>query len=185
MRKPRTKESPCSISSSRCSVTCLRCSGGKRRDSCTYICCFFWFTWMHAIYYCNGRFHDLGTLSFFLMRINVGLAEDAGRRIRGGKFFICVGVGGAGGVSPSASRAPASSGLHTRSHVVGGRVLTLMLLVANLANTKWCKNSEKWRKPWQMGTHLKVLGESFPMNTNMTGFRWFSIFFTSSWFGRK
>ena len=23
-----------------------------------------------------------------------------------------------------------------------------------------------------MGTHLKVLSESFPMNTNMTGFRW-------------
>ena len=25
-----------------------------------------------------------------------------------------------------------------------------------------------------MGTNLGVLGESFPMNTNMTGFRWFS-----------
>ena len=25
-----------------------------------------------------------------------------------------------------------------------------------------------------MGTHLRVLSESFPMNTNMTGFRWFS-----------
>ena len=25
-----------------------------------------------------------------------------------------------------------------------------------------------------MGTHVKVLKESFPMNTNMTGFRWFS-----------
>ena len=25
-----------------------------------------------------------------------------------------------------------------------------------------------------MGTHLKVLGESNPMNTNMTGFSWFS-----------
>ena len=24
------------------------------------------------------------------------------------------------------------------------------------------------------GTHLKVLDESYPMNTNMTGFRWFS-----------
>ena len=48
-----------------------------------------------------------------------------------------------------------------------------MLLVANLANTKWCKKPEKWPKPWQMGTHMKVLGESFPMNTNMTGFRWF------------
>ena len=25
-----------------------------------------------------------------------------------------------------------------------------------------------------MGTHMKVLGESFPMNTNMAGLRWFS-----------
>ena len=25
-----------------------------------------------------------------------------------------------------------------------------------------------------MGTYLRVLNESFPMNTNMTGFRWFS-----------
>ena len=25
-----------------------------------------------------------------------------------------------------------------------------------------------------MGTHMRVLSESFPMNTNMTGFRWFS-----------
>ena len=24
------------------------------------------------------------------------------------------------------------------------------------------------------GTHLRVLSESFPMNINMTGFRWFS-----------
>ena len=28
-----------------------------------------------------------------------------------------------------------------------------------------------------MGTHLRVLSESFPMNTNMTGFRCFSHFF--------
>ena len=25
-----------------------------------------------------------------------------------------------------------------------------------------------------MGTHLRQLSESYPMNTNMTGFRWFS-----------
>ena len=30
-----------------------------------------------------------------------------------------------------------------------------------------------------MGTHLRVLIESFPMNTNMTGLRWFSITFVS------
>ena len=28
-----------------------------------------------------------------------------------------------------------------------------------------------------MGTQLRILSESFPMNSNMTGFRWFSIFF--------
>ena len=47
--------------------------------------------------------------------------------------------------------------------------LTLMLLVVNLADTKWCKKPGKWLKPWQMGTHLRVLSESFPMSTNMTG----------------
>ena len=30
-----------------------------------------------------------------------------------------------------------------------------------------------------MGTHLRVLGESYQMNTNMTGFRWFSKIFAS------
>ena len=43
-----------------------------------------------------------------------------------------------------------------------------MLLVANLANTKKCKNPEKSPKPWQMATHLRVLNESYPMSTNMT-----------------
>ena len=27
---------------------------------------------------------------------------------------------------------------------------------------------------WHMGTHRRVLSESYPMNTNMTGFRWVS-----------
>ena len=52
--------------------------------------------------------------------------------------------------------------------------LILMLLVANLANTKWCEKYEKWPKPWHMGTHLRVLDESFSMNINMTGIQWFS-----------
>ena len=43
--------------------------------------------------------------------------------------------------------------------------LTLMLLVANLANTKWCKTREIWLKPWHMGIHMRVLSESYPMNT--------------------
>ena len=49
-----------------------------------------------------------------------------------------------------------------------------MLPVANLANTKLCKKPAKLLKPWHTGTHLRVLSESYPMNTNMTGFRWFS-----------
>ena len=49
-----------------------------------------------------------------------------------------------------------------------------MLLVANLVNTKWCKKPGKRLTPWHMGTHLRVLSESYPTNTNMTGFRWFS-----------
>ena len=64
-------------------------------------------------------------------------------------------------------------------------LLTLMLLVANLANTKWCKKPEKWPKPWQMGTHLRVLSESFQMNTNLTGFRWFSKIFAFLYLGWK
>ena len=35
-----------------------------------------------------------------------------------------------------------------------------------------------------MGTHLKVLRKSYPMNTNMTGFRRFSIIFASLCFRR-
>ena len=66
-----------------------------------------------------------------------------------------------------------------------GSIITLKLLVANLANTNWCKNPEKWLKPWQMGTHLRVLRESFLMSTNMTGFGWFSKTFASVCFGRK
>ena len=39
------------------------------------------------------------------------------------------------------------------------------------------KKDEKWLKPWHMGTHLRALSESYPMNTNMTGFSWFSKIF--------
>ena len=49
-----------------------------------------------------------------------------------------------------------------------------MLLVANLANTELSKNLKKLLKPWHMGTYLRVLSESYPMNTNMTEFRRFS-----------
>ena len=60
-----------------------------------------------------------------------------------------------------------------RGNILCSRVLlALMLLVANLANTKRCKKPEKLLKPWQMGTHLRV-GESFQMNTKTTGFQCF------------
>ena len=36
-----------------------------------------------------------------------------------------------------------------------------------------------------MGAHLRVLRESYPMDTNMTGFGWFSKIFTSTCFGQK
>ena len=38
-------------------------------------------------------------------------------------------------------------------------LLTLMLLVANLANTKWRERPENWLKPWHMGTHLSAQWE--------------------------
>ena len=43
-----------------------------------------------------------------------------------------------------------------------------------LANTKWCKTPEKLLKPRHMGTHMRVLSESFLTNTNTTGLRWFT-----------
>ena len=46
---------------------------------------------------------------------------------------------------------------------------TLLLLVATLASTKWYKNPEKWLKTWQMGTHLRVLIESYPMKPTWQG----------------
>ena len=51
--------------------------------------------------------------------------------------------------------------------------LTLALLVANLANTKWIKK-RKWHKRWHMGSHLRVISGSYPMNTSTTEFKWFS-----------
>ena len=49
-----------------------------------------------------------------------------------------------------------------------------MLLVANLANTKRRKKSAEMTETLAYGPHLRVLSESFPMNTNMTGFGRFS-----------
>ena len=36
-----------------------------------------------------------------------------------------------------------------------------------------------------MGTHLRVLSESYPMNANITGLKCFSKLFAALWFGRK
>ena len=43
-----------------------------------------------------------------------------------------------------------------------------MLLVANLAKYKMRQKPEKLLELCNMGTDTKVLGESYPMNTNMT-----------------
>ena len=40
---------------------------------------------------------------------------------------------------------------------------TVMLLVANLANTKWCTAPEKLLKTWHIGTHLRVLTDALSM----------------------
>ena len=56
-----------------------------------------------------------------------------------------------------------------------------MLLVTNLTNTKICEK-RKTLKPWHMCTHLRVLSENYPMNTNMTRFKWFSEIFASLYF---
>ena len=42
---------------------------------------------------------------------------------------------------------------------------SVMLLVANFANTKWFKKTEKQLKPWHIGTHITVLKERFSINT--------------------
>ena len=41
-----------------------------------------------------------------------------------------------------------------------------MLVVANFADTEY-KTAEKCLKPWHIGTHLRVLSESYPMNTGL------------------
>ena len=60
-----------------------------------------------------------------------------------------------------------------------------MLLAANFVFYILCKKTKICLKPWQMGTHLKVLSESFPMNTNMTGFRGFSRYLDFLCFRQK
>ena len=47
------------------------------------------------------------------------------------------------------------------------------------------KTPEIWLRAWHMGTQLRALNKSFLMNTNMTGFRWFTEMFASLCFGAK
>ena len=62
---------------------------------------------------------------------------------------------------------------------------TLMVLVINLTNTKRCKKMIETLAGYS-GIHLrKVLSESYPMNNNMTGFKWLSNIFASLCFGQK
>ena len=60
-----------------------------------------------------------------------------------------------------------------------------MLLMANLADTKLCKKPELLLKSGQMSTHLKILNESYPINTNMTGIQCFSKEIAFLCFGQK
>ena len=50
---------------------------------------------------------------------------------------------------------------------------------------KMMQKPRKWQKPCHMGTHLRVLIKSYPMNTKMIGFRWFSKIFASLCFLTK
>ena len=61
--------------------------------------------------------------------------------------------------------------------------LKTLFKCANLANAKWCKTPKKILKPWHIGTHLIVLRGSYPMNSNMSWFRWFSKVFVLLCFG--
>ena len=53
-----------------------------------------------------------------------------------------------------------------------------MIVIAFWPFTKWCKKNEKSLKTWHMGTHLRELSESYPMDTNVIGSRYivFKIF---------
>ena len=68
--------------------------------------------------------------------------------------------------------------------------LTVLGLYPYAAGTKF-DQYKMMHKTWKMtetlvhmGTHLSVLCEGYLMNTNMTGFKWFSKIFASKCFGR-
>ena len=55
-------------------------------------------------------------------------------------------------------------------------LITILILTLIRPIQKDFKKLKKW-KSWHMETHLTVLRESHPMNTNMTGLRWLSKVF--------
>ena len=63
-----------------------------------------------------------------------------------------------------------------------GLPLSCWWLIWSIQND--AKKFKIWLKPWPTGTHMRVLSE-IPMNTNKTGFRWFSKIFGSSCFEQK
>ena len=66
--------------------------------------------------------------------------------------------------------------------------LTLMLQVAiKFGQYKMMRKNtmKKLLKPLHMGTHLRVLIQSYPMNNYVTGIRWFLKIFASLFFGSK
>ena len=48
-------------------------------------------------------------------------------------------------------------------------------------------NIKERLKPWHIGTCVRVLNKSYPMNTDMTGFRWFQmvLFMIAAFFTEK
>ena len=46
-------------------------------------------------------------------------------------------------------------------------------LQKKIGQYKMMQNTKKILKPWHIGTYLRVLNESYPMNTTMTGFSFF------------
>ena len=51
--------------------------------------------------------------------------------------------------------------IHIDRYSLGDCYLTLMLLVANLANTKRCEKPKNMTETLENGTHLRLLSESY------------------------
>ena len=103
-------------------------------------------------------------------RETMGLALEYKEKSQG----VVVGLDLCG--DPSVSKTPSSSTPHPHNpYAAGGYFGQYNMITKNLNN----KRTER-----HLGTHLRVLGESYPINTNMTEFRWFPKIFTSLCFGQ-